>query len=237
MERALIETLHSAWRTPVRLIWTENRTVYLSLRRDPAGTCIVRLHHCFREAPAPVWKALERFLLSGGKAHLEPARAFFGARRVNVLARSPQLCSRGRFHQLRPILEELRSTAPFVGLPEVGVTWGPRVRPGLRSIRLGCYLSSGGEAGRALIRIHRLLDRPEVPGVAVAQVVHHELIHHYLACTFGPSFGRRHSREFRRWEAAFPSYADALEWQRSKLPGLIDAVRRPSRSRKEGRLP
>jgi hypothetical protein len=66
-----------------------------------------------------------------------------------------------------------------------------------------------------------VLDAEPVPEVAVAYVLHHELVHHCLMTRLGAAEGRRHGREFRRFEALFPQRDEALAWERHELPVVL----------------
>ncbi|MBI5446049.1 MAG: hypothetical protein HY900_33160 [Deltaproteobacteria bacterium] len=245
---SLLRTLQARWKARVRVVWTDNSSVYLSVRRAPPRSpsappapaeWVIRLHRSFAGAPLPVWTSLERFLLTGRRAHLAPLREFFRSRSGPRLPRPKPLRAEGRVHDLGALLRELKHSAPFRELPPVEATWGRRVRPGLRTIRLGCYLPArpGEGSSSALVRLHRLLDSAQVPQTVVAQVLHHELVHHYLSCTRGPPAGRRHGRDFRRLEESFPPFGSALEWQRLHLPSLIRAERRRKRAGHGGATP
>jgi len=219
----LLQALRERLAAPVRLFWTANRTVYLSLR--PAGvTWTLRLHECFREAPAPVWAAVESFLSTGNRRWLEPARAHFSMRAASAPARSrpPRTRVRGRTHHLGEIVEEVRSQGIFAGLPPVAITWGRRVRPGRRHLRLGSYRAGPP----AVIRVHPVLDDRRVPRYVVAQVVHHELVHHCLGHRFGAAQGRTHGRAFQELDAVYADGARAQAWQERHLGGLLAARRR-----------
>jgi hypothetical protein len=225
MKPALLETLQRAWKVPVDLVWTENASVYLSVRRRKrTAAWVVRLHRSFESASPSVWRALERFLLSGRRTHLGTLRSFFQShgrpRRARRLRRSAPRAE-GSTHNLSAILAEVRGGAPFEGLPPVEISWGRRVRPGSRSIRLGSYCARNEPGLPSLIRVHHLLDDARVPAFAVGQVVHHELLHHHLTALFGAMQGRRHGPEFRQLERLFPAYEAAAEWQRVHLRHLL----------------
>jgi len=217
----LVPVFQAALKAPVRLIWTENASVYLSLRRE-RGLWLLRLHRSFQAAPSEVLSAIERFLRTGSKRHLGPARQHFeGCRRpVPIRGRRESVEPAGDVYHLEEILAEVRAFGPFGGLAPVGITWGARVPPGRVHIRLGSYRA--GQRGRPpLIRVHRLLDQSGVPRFAVGHVVHHELVHHYLTHARGAAHGRRHDRAFRELEAGFPHHDSAVRWQRERLPRLM----------------
>ncbi len=203
----------------VALVWTRNRSVYLSVRPGPGGW-VLRLHEGFRSAPPEVWGAVGEFLATGRRGALGPARDHFD--RCRPPERRPDLEPRGRAHHLATLLEEVRALGPFGDLPPVALGWGRRVRPGRRHLRLGSYRP--GVPG--VIRVHPVLDHPAVPAGVVAQVVHHELVHHYLHWTAGAAAGRSHGRRFRELESAYPGLAEAQKWQARELGRLVERWRK-----------
>jgi hypothetical protein len=220
---AIVRALSQRLAAPVRLAWTENRAVYLSLRAA-GGAWTLRLHECFRGAPGPVWEAVERYLRTGQRRWLGPATGYFAeCKRAGPVVRRPQrVCPEGRVHHLGEILAEVQEQTLFQGLPPVAITWGRRIRPGRRHVRLGSYRAGAPP----LIRVHPVLDDRRVPCFVVAQVVHHELVHHCLGYRCGVAEGRSHGRAFRELEAAYPQGLQALAWQERCLPKLCSAGRR-----------
>jgi len=222
----LVHALRQRLDAPVHLVWTANRAVYLSLR-PRKGSWTLRLHECFWDAPPPVWVAVERFLRTGRRRLLAPARAHFAARAeaadpVPAPRRPDRLRPAGQVHHLGEILAAVRERGPFRDLPPVAITWGRRAKPGRRHLRLGSYRAGPPP----LIRIHPLLDDRRVPRYVVAQVVHHELVHHCLGHRFGAAQGRSHGRAFRELEAVYADSVRAQAWQERHLGGLLAAKRR-----------
>lgn len=221
-----LKALEAALGRRVQLVWTENRSVYLSVRPAGAGRCVLRLHRVFQEASEGVWRSIHAFLGTGRRASLGPARAHFEAWRAAASPRSSAgprcvpLRPIGRVHHLGELVEPLLALPHLGSLPPVGLSWGVRRAPGRRCVRLGSYRGAG-PPGPALIRVHPVLDAPAVPGFAVRFVLHHELVHHCLMTRLGPSEGRKHGREFRRLEALFPGRDEALSWEREGLPELL----------------
>ncbi len=225
----VLRSLRDRLGAPVGWVWTENRAVYLSLRPG-AGSWTLRVHRSFRDAPAPVWAAVERFLRTGDRRCLGPARAHFEAGRAQGegAPRRASLRPRGRVHHLGEILAEVTAHRHFRGLPPVPITWGRRARPGLRHVRLGSY-RQGSPGAPPLIRVHPVLDDPRVPRYVVAQVVHHELAHHCLTQARGERQGRAHGPAFRELAGAFPDHARAQAWQDRHLAELLSGGGRRGR--------
>jgi hypothetical protein len=88
----------------------------------------------------------------------------------------------------------------------------------------------------SLIRIHPVLDRPDVPRYFVESVVYHEMLHHHLGGV--PDRAGRtvyHTRAFREAEARFPGYGEALAWEKENLPRLLRASHALDRARRAAR--
>jgi hypothetical protein len=88
----------------------------------------------------------------------------------------------------------------------------------------------------ALIRIHPVLDRREVPVYFLESVVHHEMLHHHLGGVSDRA-GRTvyHSRAFRQAEVLYPWHREALHWEKENLPQLLRASQALGRERRAAR--
>lgn len=208
---------------PVRVVWTENRCAFLSLR-PREDYWVLRVDESFRLAPDPVWVGLDAFLATGQRHHLAAARSYFSRNRNSDRApvRSTPVRPAGRVYDLEEVLQEVCDRSEFEEIPKAAISWGRRVRPGIRRVQLGSY--QPGEP--ALIRVHPVLDDRLVPKFVVAQIVHHELVHHVITATRGLAEGRRHSPRFHRLEALFPDHGRALDWQERALGKLLARSRK-----------
>lgn len=215
---ALVRALDSRG-VAARVVLTDNRVRMLSARRV-AGRVEVRVaHHLAQIGPAAVdavagWVAGDRAAQGKIRALLATVETPRPAPRS---ARAVRLTTAGRHHDLAAIARA-ELARYFPDLEPVPMTWGPRpTRRGQRSIRLGSY-----DFRRGLVRIHRRLDDPRVPAWFIGFVIYHELLHHVLGATEGPS-GRRgvHTAEFRRREALHHRYAEALAWEAEHLNALM----------------
>lgn len=93
----------------------------------------------------------------------------------------------------------------FAKYPPLPVRWGQQIqRKRRRSIRLGSYNHQTGE-----IRIHPLLNSPQIPAFFIESVIHHEYLHHVL--------GGSHNRRFHAAERKFRYHREAQEWLRRNL--------------------
>ena len=85
----------------------------------------------------------------------------------------------------------------------------------------------------SLIRIHPVLDRPDVPRFFLESVVYHEMLHHHMGGV--PDRAGRtvyHTRAFREAEARFPCHRQALAWEKANLPELLRASQALDRERR-----
>jgi hypothetical protein len=90
-------------------------------------------------------------------------------------------------------------------------------------IRLGSYHERDN-----LVRIHPVLDRPEVPEFVVESIVYHEMLHAALPPTRSRNGRRRvHTAEFRRRERLYARFEEAEAW-------LAENVARLARQRHGG---
>ncbi|HUP46043.1 MAG TPA: hypothetical protein VM779_11085 [Thermoanaerobaculia bacterium] len=107
-------------------------------------------------------------------------------------------------HHLESLAAEVHRTY-FFKVPPLPVRWGHQTsRKRRRSIRLGSYNHQTTE-----IRIHPLLNRPNIPAFFVQSVIHHEYLHHLL--------GAAHNRRFHASERKFRYHREAQEWIRRNL--------------------
>jgi len=212
--------LSSLLRESVDVELTDNAWTMVSYRRR-AGRLCFRLHHMFGFATEAVVKALAAFT---GRARKASGRAIDDYIRQNrhlirpVAGRpEPELCARGRVHDLSEILAALNARH-FRGRVDARIGWGRRSRLRRRlSIKMGVYFHE-----RKLIKIHPALDDARVPRHFVEMVVFHEMLHQVIPPRADRA-GRRcvHGREFRAAERAFPHYQRARAWEKANLSLLL----------------
>lgn len=206
----------------VRLVVHDNRSTMVSYRRD-GGLVHYRLHNMFLDAPEEVVHALAEFAgprrgpAARRRSAGERIDAYVRQHRARIAAPRPaRVEARGRAHDLQAIFDRLNAEH-FGGAVEARVGWG--AVPGRRrrrTIKTGVYVHDA-----RLIRIHRALDRPEVPEHYVAMVVFHEMLHQVVPPV--ERGGRRivHGQDFRRRERAFPDYERAREWEERNIHLLL----------------
>jgi hypothetical protein len=197
---------------PLDLIWHENKSSYLSVRKEQ-GIIQLRIHRLFYDAPTPVLEALLLYALKRDpQARIvlkQMAHLHFSQ---NVTLAVP-LQSEGKTYNLQEIYKKNQLLIP---VEEVSIGWSRLNKTKFRSITFGIY-----DKQRRQIRINPLLDDPLVPLYFVEFIVYHEMIHALIPTKIDLS-GRCsiHSKEFRSQERRFPQYAEAKEWEKTSLTFL-----------------
>jgi len=217
---------------PVKLTLTENRSVLLTVRREK-GTAFLRLHYMFLHAPTSVVRAIARGLKScTSRAADSVVRRFMNENlhRVRRVKRElPELLTRGSHHDLLRVFESLNARF-FSDRLEVPITWGR----GYGRARRGGLTFGSYDPVLGLIRIHPVLDRPEVPRYFLESVVYHEMLHHHMGGV--PDRAGRtvyHTRAFRAAEARYPHHREALAWEKRNLRYLLRASQALDRKRRK----
>ena len=208
------------------LILIDNRTRIVSARRLETAL-EVRIHRSFVHASDDTLEQVAEFL-GGARGRrrsqaLEAIRRHFEAHHDPAVPPPHQLEPEGRFFDLREIRDRINKEY-FDDELEVEITWGrtpPERRRSRRqrgfSIRLGSY-----DDRSRLVRVHRSLDRPEVPRCVVESVVHHEMLHAAIPPERGVAGSRRriHTPEFRRRERHYEHHEVAERWLKENLTRL-----------------
>ena len=117
----------------------------------------------------------------------------------------------GKTYNLQEIFIRMRTLLP---VSDIAIGWSKRVRKGkFRSITFGTF-----DKHRRQIRIHPLLDDPEVPLYFLEFIVYHEMLH-AVCPTQMDTAGRCsvHTKEFREKERQFPYFKAAKEWEKVSL--------------------
>lgn len=138
--------------------------------------------------------------------------------------RSAAVDPRGQHHQLDVLAARVRAAWPTLPV-EVPVGWGRMpARLPRSTVRLG---SCGGQP--TVVRIHPVLDNPDVPPWFIEFVLYHELLHALLPPQRVGDRRIIHSAEFRALERAHPDHTRALGWERSQLGVLLRQLARRGR--------
>ncbi|MBI5137541.1 MAG: M48 family metallopeptidase [Nitrospirae bacterium] len=214
---SLAETLSAHAGRPVLLTVTRNLRSWVSVRRA-RGEIHARLHEALLAAPRPVLTALAGFVAKGGRTHAGVVRDYLRQAVADHPPRLPRLTPAGRHHHLGALLAEVMHHFPGHAAP--AITWGQRRRPGRSRVRLGSY-----NPRQRLIRLHPLLDHPDVPPFMLRYVIHHEMAHHLLEHD-RPRSEPMHGPRFAAVEAACPDLPAARRWQRDHLSAHLQRLRR-----------
>ena len=208
---------------------TDNRSTIVSAREDGNGLLAVRIQRCFAEAPDETLAAVATFLTSGRRSRarrraLAEIRDYFARHGPRPAVRRPRrvvLRPVGQVLDLREVRDQL-NREHLGGELDVHITWGRapsrrrrRGRSGF-SVRLGTYYDRDN-----VVRIHRCLDRSDVPRYVVESVVYHEMLHAAVPPVMKNGRRHIHTPEFRRRERLFPDYQRAERWLDRNLKRLI----------------
>ena len=210
---------------------TDNQRTILSVRSGRApnrAPLELRIHHSFTHAPEEVLQAVAIFVESKrgsdrAREALVVIREHFTAHRTSARTRRQPLRPEGVAVDLREIFADLNQRY-FDGRLAADVTWGrSNAAPARRcrrsrtsSLQLGSYSYED-----RLVRVHRVLDDPEVPRYVVEAVVYHEMLHADMPPE--ERNGRRlfHTPEFRRRERLYRNLTRAERWITDNLTALI----------------
>lgn len=227
---ALQQWLCDQTRKTIRLIVTDNRSLFLSLKARPDGTISVRAHRIFLDAPSPVRSALADWVNGRRGSTRRIIRRF-----VDEHAARPQLDlplfagklrrlrlrAQGRIHDLGAMRDAINRDY-FGGKLTCAITWGRRLRArARRHFTFGTYSHT-----QNVVRIHPRLDAEDVPRFFVEFIVYHEMLHAARGQE-GERNGRRilHSKEFRADERKFARYDEAIAWEKKNLSRLLASRR------------
>ncbi len=224
--------LEDAFDAVVDLTLTDNRRSLIHIQRAESGRFAVRLHHMFAVEEEPILYALADLGLQPSEARVAAARARLrafaedneGRIRRKTPARRVRLRPHGLTYDLRRILAAtVRDHFEPRQVEGVEITWGRwgRLDTPTREIRLGSY-----DPRRRLIRIHPLLDRPQIPEWIVAFIVYHELLHHLIPTRREGGRLIHHGPDFRQREALHPRFEDYRAWAELELGALLSRVAR-----------
>ena len=207
---------------PVSLVWTDNRSMMVSVKGNAVAGYHLRIQVMFRQAPEAVWRALVAYV-RGTNAGASAILRQYVRRHQHLLkpqsqrrTRARKIQSQGRHFDLEAICQALNRDY-FGNQVQARITWGrqPPRRP-RRSIRFGAYNSN-----ERLIRINPLLDQAFVPRYVVENVVFHEMLHQLNPPQRINGRWAIHTPAFRRAERRFPYFGQAKAWQRRHVARLL----------------
>lgn len=206
----------------VSLVWTDNRSVMISVKGNAVAGYHLRIQQLFRQAPEAVWRALVAHIRGTDTGASAILRQYVRGRQhllnpPNRQRAHPRVLQpQGQFFDLEAIYQVLNHDY-FDNRVQARITWGrqpPRRRR--QSIRFGAY-----DSGERLIRIHPLLDQAFVPRYVIEAVVFHEMLHQLNPPQRLNGRWSIHTPAFRRAERRFPYFEQAEAWQRRHVARLL----------------
>jgi hypothetical protein len=218
--RLLAQTIaqHLGPSVKVQLKLHDNRSTMMSFRRAPP-LLYLRLHHMFLDAPFEVVQAIAEYAGRGVATASQRLDDFIANHQatIRVVPRNEStLKARGRCFDLDALFAELNK-AYFEGRISARIGWGRHTSKRRRkSIRLGVYDHRARE-----IRIHPVLDRPDVPRFFVEFIVYHEMLHQEFPSARDSGRHVHHPKAFRQRERAFAKYEAAMAWEAQHLRELL----------------
>jgi len=187
------------------------------------------LHWMFLDAPQAVITSL-----AGWVRHPRTLRknsllkAYMRANTDRIPAAEPRhvtIRTKGSQYDLAELYAEVNA-AEFNGEVDAQITWGVMLPVGggrSSHFRLGSYM----EAGK-LIRIHPVLDNPEVPRFVIRSIVFHEMLHAFLGIYKEEGKRRQiHHSGFKQREQQYKDHEAAEAWIKNpKNMRLLAEMRR-----------
>jgi predicted metal-dependent hydrolase len=220
---------------------TDNRKTILSVRAGRIGNRApfeLRIHHSFTQAPEEVLQAVATFVESRrgsdqAREALVLIREHFSAHRAKARSRKIVLQPEGVALDLREVMSDLNERY-FENRLDVQITWGKAStnaascrRRRSASLQLGSYSYED-----RLIRLHRVLDHPDVPRYVVEAVVYHEMLHADMPPEIHNGKRQYHTPEFRKRERHYRNLTRAERWIGENMPELLKARAAMARGRK-----
>lgn len=138
-------------------------------------------------------------------------KTFLSSHRVLARPSFPVDYCPGKIYDLQEIYEELNAQL-FQGALRLQIGWFGRkaTRKG-KSVVLGLF-----HENEQLIRIHRSLDRQEIPRFFMEYLVYHEMVHSVVPREYSLSgCSIFHGKKFKEYEQRFPLYDRAVAWEKA----------------------
>jgi len=198
----------------LKLKINDNRSTMVSVRWD-TGCTTVSLHKMFLNAPKNVMDELACYIKE--KSEISPLVKSYihqGLEKVDYRGSvDPNiLVTKGDVYDLEALYTKIekRYFSTPLGLR---ITWfGSKVLSPNSSLVLGQY-----QRLLHLVRIHRVMDRKDVPQQVLEYVIYHEMVHHLHQPKMGIG-GKNliHHNEFKQREKAFIGYEEVQEWMKNE---------------------
>jgi hypothetical protein len=201
---------------PIDLVATNNRRSLVSWKWT-GGLLQLRVQRHFALAGDPVLASIVRMVKDGDALSRHEVLQFAASFNKHLPTPKPRFSPpAGQHHDLRHHMASQGRRwfhGDFLGRIGWSLVGKGRVR---KRIRLGSWSED-----HRLIRVHPVLDSPDVPGFVIDFVVFHEMVH----AAVGPQLvnGRRlvHTARFREFEALHPDRLRAEAWIRENIDSLL----------------
>lgn len=147
--------------------------------------------------------------------HLMPASVT--SKKFLLRSALPVDFSRGEVYDLQEIYQDLNRRL-FKNALNLRIGWFGRTRSGRAcKVVLGSFHEE-----EQLIRIHKSLDRKEIPRFFMEYLVYHEMAHSVVPREYSLS-GRTifHGKKFKEYEQRFPLYERAVAWEKAHIKVLL----------------
>jgi hypothetical protein len=205
---SFVKRLRDAVPQPVRVHFTRNRVTMISVRFDADGMAVVRLHERFLRAPVEVLDALGGYVATRDAAAWQRVADY--ARQIELPAADVRQhdphAARGGTYDLDAIFHDINMRF-FSDKIRCAIRWGrQRARRRRRGRQVSIRFGSWHRAERC-IRIHPLLDDPQVPREFIDYIVFHEMLHVVVPSQRAGGRSIDHPPEFQQLERTFPGYA------------------------------
>ncbi len=202
--------LRSLVACPLEVIITNNTRSMISFRKTTVPLRL-RLHHMFLDADEHILRSLADYIRTGRLAPQIREYIRMHSHKIKPSEkknRCIRLRHQGRCYNLKEIYNRINSEY-FNERVDSHISWGNQARgKNRRSIRFGSFVERDN-----LIRIHPLLDRPQVPLFFVEYIVFHEMLH----TVERRSAGSIHTREYKKREREFQQYEQARKWEKKNI--------------------
>ncbi|WP_420834633.1 hypothetical protein [Chlamydia avium] len=130
-------------------------------------------------------------------------------------------CSPGKVFDLYKIYQRLNAQF-FERKLHLTIGWFGRERSkSVCKAVLGSY-----HEGEKAIRIHRSLDRKDIPLFFMEYLIYHEMVHSIVPREYSVS-GRTifHGKKFKEYERRFPLYEKAIAWEKANVYVLLQKTK------------
>lgn len=222
----LRQYLSQATGRPVRLRINDNTHSMISTGRDGSGPGIrLSLHRSFLEADDHVIRAIAQFVAGPTDECRRVIRSWISKMESARLAQPRAIPARnvagtpiGKHHNLAQLGQAV-NLQYFAGQIVFRIIWGKTIKAGKsqRHVTLGTW-----NHRQRIVRIHPMLDHPNVPRYFLDFVLYHELTHAAVPSRISPSGKmQHHGEDFRQREEDFPQFTLAKLWEQKWIGALI----------------